>query len=198
MVDKGAVFGRFQVFHLKQMEYVLAAKMRCSKLYIGITHSDLVAYAPVSELDRNTMTKRDNPLTYLERFEMIQGALLDFGISREEFEIVPFPISCPELIFQYTPEDAVYYMNISTDWDDEKCRMLTKIGARVEVLRKRDVQDRGITGREIRTLIAEGKDWKQHVPKTVAEYIVNHGLDERIRGNYNRIQTSAETEKEED
>ena len=26
MVETGVVFGRFQVFHLKQMEYVLAAK----------------------------------------------------------------------------------------------------------------------------------------------------------------------------
>lgn len=40
MVEKGVVNARFQVLHLKHMEYLLAAKMRCQKLYIGITNPD--------------------------------------------------------------------------------------------------------------------------------------------------------------
>ena len=45
MVETGVAFGRFQIFTLKHMEYILAAKMRCHKLYIGITHADIVSFA---------------------------------------------------------------------------------------------------------------------------------------------------------
>ena len=124
MVENGVIFGRYQIFHLKHMEGVLAAKMRCKKLYIGITHSDIVAFAATSPLDKNGTVKRDNPLTYFERFEMIQGALRDFGVKRKEFEIIPFPISQPDLILQYAPKDATYYMSICTEWDEEKYRIL--------------------------------------------------------------------------
>ena len=36
MIEKGLVYGRFQILHLKHVEYILAAKMRCKRLYIGI------------------------------------------------------------------------------------------------------------------------------------------------------------------
>ena len=31
MIETGVINGRFQVLHLKHMEYILAAKMRCNK-----------------------------------------------------------------------------------------------------------------------------------------------------------------------
>lgn len=40
MKDIGVVNGRFQVLNLKHMEYILAAKMRCQKLFIGLTNPD--------------------------------------------------------------------------------------------------------------------------------------------------------------
>ena len=98
MTETGVIHGRFQVLHLKHMEYLLAAKMRCRTLYVGITHPDITAYAAVSPLDEHGTTKTDNPLTYLERYQMIRDALLDFGVKREEFEIVPFPISSPDIL----------------------------------------------------------------------------------------------------
>lgn len=182
MVETGVIFGRFQVFHLKQMEYVLAAKMRCKKLYIGITHADIVSFAATSPLDQHGTTRRDNPLTYFERFEMIRGALLGFGVKRKEFEIIPFPISQPDLILQYAPKDATYYMSICSEWDEEKYRILQSIGAKVEVLWRRGKDESGISGTEIRKMIAAGNpEWQQYVPKTVGEYIVEHGIDLRIR-----------------
>ena len=42
MVENGVIFGRYQIFHLKHMEGVLAAKMRCknytSELHIPILY----------------------------------------------------------------------------------------------------------------------------------------------------------------
>lgn len=121
MAEIGVIHGRFQVLHLKHIEYMLAAKMHCQKLYIGITHqSDLEL--GISNSDKHGIRKSDNPLTYLERYEMIHDALLDFGVKREEFEIVPFPITKPEYITQYTPKDAVYYFSICNCWGERSCR----------------------------------------------------------------------------
>lgn len=181
MVETGVIHGRFQVFHLKHMEYLLAAKMRCKKLFIGITHSDIMAFAATSDLDIHGITKRDNPLTYLERFEMIQEALTDFGVKREEYEIIPFPISQPDLIPQYAPKAATYYLSICSEWDEECLRILVGLGLKTEVLWRKKQEERGIIGTEVRKLIAEDKDWKQYVPKTVCEYIEKNEIDKRIR-----------------
>ena len=112
---------------------------------------------------------------------MIQGALRDFGVKRKEFEIIPFPISQPDLILQYAPKDATYYMSICTEWDEEKYRILGELGVNREVLWRRNPEEMGVTGKIIRELITEQKEWQQHVPRTVADYIVTHGLDRRIR-----------------
>ena len=180
MDEKGVIHGRFQMFHLKHLEYVLAAKMHCKKLYIGITHPDNT-FTASSPNDKHGVTRRDNPMTFLERFEMIQGALRDFGVKRKEFEIIPFPISQPDLILQYAPKDATYYMSICTEWDEEKYRILGELGVNREVLWRRNPEEMGVTGKIIRELITEQKEWQQHVPRTVADYIVTHGLDRRIR-----------------
>lgn len=180
MVEAGVIHGRFQIFHLKHMEYLLAAKMRCKKLYIGITHSDIVSFAATSDLDLHGTTRRDNPLTYFERLEMIQGALAEFGVKREEYEIIPFPVSQPDLILQYAPRDAVYYMSLCTEWDEERYQILQGLGLETEVLWRRTKEEMGITGSEIRKLIVEEKDWQQYVPKTVSEYIAEHEIEQRI------------------
>lgn len=182
MFDTGVVHSRFQILHLKQMEYLLAAKMRCKKLYIGITHPDVVFYAGTSSLDMHAITKRDNPLTYIERYEMLLGALEEFGVKREGYEIVPFPISHPDLIPQYAPYKATYYMSISSPWDEERLHILQNLGLETEVLWRRSESDRGITGSEIRSIIAEGSgEWQQFVPKSVAEYIKRNQIDRRIQ-----------------
>lgn len=184
MTQTGVIHGRFQVLQLRHMEYLLAAKMRCAKLYVGITHPDISAYPATSPLDEHGITRTDNPLTYIERYEMIRDALLDFGVRREEFEIMPFPISNPDILLQYTPSDAVYYMNIYTPWDEEKYQILLSLNLNVEILRRRTDGDKGITGTELRGMIARGEDWQQYMPKTAAEYLQKNGIDLRIRHLY--------------
>lgn len=184
MTERGVVHGRFQVLHLKHMEYLLAAKMRCRLLYVGITHPDIFSYPAASPLDVHGTLRRDNPLTYIERYEMIRDSLLEFGVNREEFELVPFPVSRPELLAQYAPRDAVYYMSICGEWDREKYKILTLLGLKTEILWERTAEEKGITGTELRTLIAGGGAWRQYMPKAAAEYLTEHGLDERIKNLY--------------
>ncbi|MBO5461500.1 MAG: nicotinate-nucleotide adenylyltransferase [Ruminococcus sp.] len=180
MIEKGVVFGRFQIFHLKHMEYLLAAKMRCKKLYIGITHSDITAFGATNDLDMNGGTKRDNPMTYLERLEMIQKAVEDFGIQKDAYEIIPFPISYPELIAQYAPTDAVYYMNICSEWDEAQYEILKKMGLNVEVLIRKAPEEVVVSSAKIRKAMVEGKEWKQFVSKSVSEYLIQKEIDKRV------------------
>nr|WP_294493397.1 nicotinate-nucleotide adenylyltransferase [uncultured Mediterraneibacter sp.] len=184
MTETGVIHGRFQVLHLKHMEYLLAAKMRCKMLYVGITHPDISAYPASSPLDEHGTTKTDNPLTYIERYEMLRDALLDFGVKREEFEIIPFPISSPDILIQYAPKDAVYYMSICGAWDEEKYQILRSLDLNVEVLWRRTDEEKGITGTRLRGMIAREEDWQQHMPRTAAEYLTEHGIDQRIRQMY--------------
>ena len=176
MVDIGVVHGRFQILHLKHMEYLLAAKMRCKKLIIGITNPDGVYGRGHKDAA--------NPLTYYERFEMIHDALLDFGVKREEFEIMPFPIERPETLLNYAPNDAVYYMSIVDEYEEEKLKTLEKLKLKTEILWRKSPETKGITGAEVRNKIASGEEWKTLVPKTVYQYIISHDIDKRIKRIY--------------
>ena len=181
MTERGVVHGRFQVLHLKHMEYLLAAKMRCRLLYVGITHPDIFACPAASPLDVHGTLVRDNPLAYIERYEMIRDSLLEFGVKREEFEIIPFPVDRPDVLTQYAPADAVYYMSICGEWDREKEKILSSLGLKTEILWERNAEEKGITGTELRALIAGDGSWRQYMPKAAAEYLTEHGLDERIK-----------------
>jgi len=181
MRKPGVVFARFQILHLKQMEYILAAKMRCNKLYIGITHPDIMQYASTMTHDTHGIVRRDNPLTYIERFEMILRAMTEFGVKRDEFEIIPFPISQPDVLDQYTPKHAVYYLNVTTPWDAERMQVLENLNLKTEILWRKSEEERGINGNRIRALIVESGDWEQYVPKSVASYLKEERIDERIR-----------------
>lgn len=185
----GVIHGRFQCLHLKHMEYLLAAKKQCDRLIIGISNPD-AGFIRTNVHDVNRSKPENNPFTYFERYEMIRESMLEFGIPREEFEIVPFPINTPELIFQYAPKDAVYYMSICDSWGEDKYQTLRGLGVRVEVLWNRSPEEKGTTATEVRNLIINGKTWKHLVPESVYRYITEHHLDKRI------IQMSEEAKKE--
>ncbi|MEF9840362.1 MAG: nicotinate-nucleotide adenylyltransferase [Lachnospiraceae bacterium] len=179
MVELGVVYGRFQIFHLKHLEYVLAAKMRCKKLVIGIASPDN-RYIRESVNDEYRTTREANPFTYYERMVMIHDALIDFGVKREEFEFVPFPIDTPEYLLNYVPKDAMYYLSITDAWGEEKQKTLIALGLQVEILWRKTIEEVGTTGQMIREYIRQEEEWRHLVPKTVYEYILDNGLDERI------------------
>ena len=180
-MDKtGVVNGRFQVLHLKHMEYILAAKMRCEKLYIGITNPDML-HAKSSKHDINRGTNAGNPLSYRERCALIRGALAEFGVLESQYEIIPFPISYPEYITQYAPEDAVYYLGMYDEWDEEKYKTLKNLGLKIHVLWKKDIENKGTTGAMIRHLIATDQEWAKYVPKSVYAYMKEYELDKKVK-----------------
>lgn len=183
LTEKGVVLARFQIPHLKHIEYILAAKMRCRRLYIGITNPDPSCFKDSVNDEMRSMPEA-NPLTYLERYEMIQGAMDEFNVPAAAYAIVPFPLHRPELITQYTPEDATYYLGICDGWDEEKLKILKGLGLKTEILWRRDKQECGVTGTWIRSCIAMGEEWEHMVPKNVYQYVTEHDIDRRIRQLY--------------
>ena len=176
----GVIHGRFQMLHNGHMEYLLAGKERCDYLIIGISNPDS-SLVKFSEANPHRSAAGANPLTFQERFQMIKAAMLEAGVPREEFDIVPFPINFPELLFNYVPQDAKFYMTIYDEWSEEKQRSLQSLGCDVEVMWRRSNDEKEISGTEVREAIVSGADWKRLVPPSVYDYVQQHGLEARIR-----------------
>lgn len=175
----GVVNGRFQVLHLKHMEYLLAAKMRCDKLYIGLSNPDSL-HTKDSKNDFSRSEPTSNPLTYHQRCEMIRGAMREFNVPDYEYEFIPFPINYPEYIPGYVPEGATFFMGLFDEWDEEKYRLLSDLGVEIEILWDRPVSMKGISSSEIRERIGKGEEWASLVPKSVYAYLTENELDKKI------------------
>ena len=180
-MDKiGVIHGRFQILHIGHMEYLLAGKERCEHLLIGIANPD-ISLTKYSDANPHRSTSLANPLTYYERFQMISQAMLVSGIDRSSFDIVPFPINYPELLFNYVPLNAKFYMTIYDDWSKEKQLSLQKLGCDIDIMWTRTNEEKVTSGTEVRNLIIYKKPWDHLVPKSVYEYITENGIDKRIR-----------------
>lgn len=182
MKDKiGVVHGRFQIFHNDHLKYILNAKEKCEHLIIGICNPevDLTKY---NSANPHRSKKSSNPLTFFERMECIRDALLEQGISKEDFDIVPFPINFPEKIFNYAPPEAKYYLTIYDEWGEEKLKSLRDdLGLDTEVLWHVSLEEKGISSSDLRKKIQKEEDFSAFVPKAVYKYIKDHKLDQRIK-----------------
>lgn len=178
MVKIGAVCGRFQIFHLDHLRYVLAAKARCEHLIVGITSPDS-SVSPTEQADTNRSKAEANPCTYYERMKMVEGVLLEAGLKREEFDIVPFPIGRPELIRFYVPQGTRVFTTILDAWGHCKTDRLKDFGYEVEVLWEKT--EKLISSSMIRSCIMEDRDWSGFVPNATWRYVREQGIDRRIR-----------------
>jgi len=176
----GVVHGRFQLLHNEHLNYILAGKAQCKHLIVGICNPDSMM-TKYSEIDPHRSQKNSNPFTYYERYQMICAALLENNISQMDFDIVPFPINYPELLCNYVPLDAIHYLTIYDSWGLNKKKILEDCGYHVEVLWQRDLSEKKISGTDIRQLICEGKEWRQFVPATVYNYVIEHHLDFKVK-----------------
>lgn len=177
MVELGFIHGRFQLFHNDHLKYALLAKEQCEKLIVGITSPENAALIR-EEVDPHRSEAASNPFTYFERYEMIKLALLEAGIKREDFEIVPYPIERPEILYNYVPLNATSFFTIYDDWGYEKLHRLSKLGYGTYVLFDR--REKAMCSTEIRQKIVLGTEWEDMVPNAVYEYIIKNGLTEKV------------------
>lgn len=176
----GVIHGRFQILHYGHLEYLLEGKKRCDFLYIGITNPD-PSLTKEEETNSSRSLDISNPLMYFERAIMIRDALLEANIRREEFEIVPFPINYPDMIKYYVPLDATFFITIYDNWGDHKQKVLEQMGLKVDVMWIRNMSERFTSGTEVRELIRSGKKWDHLVPPSVASFINNNNLLNRVK-----------------
>lgn len=176
----GVIHGRFQGLHFGHMEYLLEAKKRCNYLIIGITNPDPgLTKDNIADLKRSK--PEENPFTYFERFIMLRDAMIESGIERSEFEIVPFPINIPELIKYYVPMDALFFITIYDDWGKHKLSTFKELGVRTDLMWTRTLDERFTTGKDVRKLIAMNEPWEHLLPSSVVKYIKINKLDLRIK-----------------
>jgi len=179
MVDTGVVHGRFQLFHLDHLKYVLAGKERCRHLVVGITNPDptLTKFDPA---DPHRGLEVDNPLTFYERFIIIRETLLEAGLNYRDFSLVPLPINFPELYRYYVPLDATFFLTIYDDWGEKKLAMFTSLGLTVDVMWRKPPSEKGLTATALRRLMGQGQPWEHLVPPAVARLVKDLGLLERL------------------
>lgn len=180
MVDTGIVHGRFQIFHLDHLKYVLAAKERCRHLVIGITNPDptLTRTDPADPL---RSLPEANPLTYFERQAIIRAAVVASGFSAEQYSIVPLPVNFPELYRYYLPLDATFYLTIYDAWGRRKLSLFQSLGLKVEVLWVKAPEEKGISSTDVRRRIAAGEKWEHLVPPSVASVMKEMGITEKLK-----------------
>lgn len=176
----GVLHGRFQLLHNDHMKFILEGLSRCEHLVIGICNPDVTLTAYNAKNPHRSQAT-NNPFTYYERYEMVKGSLMELGISPERFDIVPFPINNPELIYNYAPRDAIYFLTIYDEWGMEKKKELEAIGCEVEVMWQVELKDKGISGSDVRELIKKGQDYQDYLPPFVYRYLKEKGLEDRLK-----------------
>lgn len=148
------VIGRFQPLHNGHMEFIRKCMSESEHLVVAIGSAQ---YSHMS----------NDPFTAGERYEMIESALDDEGITK--YSIVPiedlnrYGVWVPHVVATSPPFKRVYANNPSTR------RLFREAGYDV---RASPLYDRGIySGTEVRRRMIEGGDWRSLVPRAVADVI---------------------------
>ena len=144
MDDRGVIHGRFQVLHNDHLSYLLAGKVRCRHLVVGVTNPDPMLTRD-DPADPNRSSPLANPLTYFERYTMVRWVLLGAGLDHGDFSVVPFPINLPALYRHYLPMDATFYLTIYDEWGKRKLEQFKAVGLKTEVLWTRDPGNKGLS-----------------------------------------------------
>ena len=177
--ETGVIHGRFQLLHNDHMKFLMTGKKLCKHIIVGITNPD-----PTLTKDHDSNPHRStpiaNPLTYYERYVMIKEALLEKGLKFSEFSIVPFPINVPELLKYYVPMDAVFFLSIYDDWGRQKKEYLESLGLKVHVLWEVPLEEKGLSGSDIRKSMLKGEPWEHLLPTAVVKLVKKWNIIKRI------------------
>ena len=180
MVETGVIHGRFQILHNDHLKYLMAGKARCRHMVVGITNPDpsLTRDDPADPLRSLPFA---NPLTYFERYRMVQAALLEAELKVSEFSIVPFPINLPDLYSHYVPMDSTFFLTIYDEWGARKLQYFRDLGLTIEILWKKQRDQKGLTSTEIRERMVRLEPWEHLVPPSTAVLMKQWAIPLRLR-----------------
>jgi nicotinamide mononucleotide adenylyltransferase len=178
--DLATIHGRFQILHNDHLKFLLAGKKLCRHLIVGITNPD-PSLTKYHNSNPHRSQPNANPLTYYERYVMIRETLLEEGLKPSDFSIVPFPINVPELLKYYVPMDVVFFLSIYDDWGRQKKEYLESLGLKIHVLWEVPIEEKGLSGSDIRESMRKGKQWEHLVPPATARLVKKWGVIERLK-----------------
>ena len=112
---------------------------------------------------------------------MIRDSLLEFGIKRNEFEIVPFPVHDPEKLSGYVEKNATVFMNIYNENEKEQCKIFEDIKLKTKVLWRSDNEEQKTIIKDIKKRILNNEEWEQLVPESVYKYALRYDIESRLK-----------------
>jgi len=156
MVNRGLYVGRFQPFHLGHLSAVKTVLDEVDELVI------VVGSAQYS----HTIA---NPFTAGERLMMVRLALEEASVDVKRVWVVPVPDVHLHMLWVsalggYTPKFDTVYTN-----EPLTRRLFTEAGYMVKGIKFFDRKTYSST--DIRSKMANGENWKNLVPKSVATFI---------------------------
>jgi cytidyltransferase-like protein len=177
----GVVHGRFQPIHIGHIDgYIKPARAKCDHLIVGITNPDPTHTLP-DPVNASRTSPQNNPLNFYERLTLVQAALIEQGIPRNDFHIVPFPINFPQLLKFYVPGNCTHFLTIFDEWGRKKRLTLELHGLRVEVLKEADISEKSVSATEVRERILKNRNWRELVPKSTHSLLDSMEIKDRIR-----------------
>ena len=165
------IHGRFQPFHLEHLRYFRLAWERSERVIVGITNPDPSTVVQ-DELAEHRHVSSSNPFTFTERLIMIQESLREEGYPMDRVLIVPFPIHHPDRWPHYVPPDTAMFVVVYSPWERKKVERMKQAGFTVVV---EDSLNKGMSGKEVRRLMATGGNWQHLVPPAVARVLSKKG-----------------------
>lgn len=166
VVKRGVFVGRFQPFHRGHLKAVKDILKEVDELVIVVGSSQ---YSHEIE----------NPFTCGERITMIKRTLKEEEIPLSQCWIIPVPDAHVHMVWVaqvigYTPKFNVVYTN-----EPLTRRLFLESGFKVKSVpfHRREIY----SATEIRKRMLGGKNWKELVPKGVAQLIEEIGGAERLR-----------------
>lgn len=180
MHDIGVIHGRFQVLHNDHLKYLIAGKDRCCHLVVGITNPD-PTQTKEDSADPHRSSPLANPLNYFERYIMVRDTIFQAGVPFQDFSIVPFPINLPELYQYYVPIQSTFFLTIYDKWGRRKLEIFQYLGLKTEILWERPLDEKGLSGTDIRARMAAEEPWEDLVPPSTRLLMKEWGIPERLK-----------------
>jgi hypothetical protein len=100
---------------------------------------------------------------------MVEAAAAGAGVGA--VEVIPFPVTEPDLWDGLVPAGAVQFVRVLSPWGSSKLARLRERGFVTAVLDA--PEGKTVSGAQVRAAIRAGGDWRALVPPAVADVITD-------------------------